>query len=414
MPFTDEQLTAAINEESPRWKFVPGTRYREMPRTFALQLLALAAYGEPAREVGGRSLASALIEKLHPLLGGLPADDPEGNTREPEAQGGISGWTHAAPAFTLLLAKRMPSVWSQLSEDEHHRADLIMQALAIAGHFTMSDANSYHVLMDGISNHDKSWNINITEGYVDVLIAAGLYFGAPQLNAWFQQFDFDAFIAEADRMGLRNIVRSWTHRPFIRDLVMNGGRYSREGCEGPTFERKIACNGRGVRCECFFQGYGLEQSWEIFRTQSTRQFSKACRTEVAALAGESTRLLQRETAATVSPWEGQLGMCVEFETNDWYGIRSCLTYVFEGVMIQLGTAASMRVLGLWPDNAEARYLEQCMAVGVSDLMFKGREGYRGWAHGKEVIEGFEQMTERGSDYVFPMWSELFPGVETMS
>lgn len=410
MPFTDQQLTAAIAEESPRWKFVPGTRYREMPRTFALQLLALAAYGEPDREVGGQTLASALIEKLHPLLGGLPADDAEGNTREPEAQGGISGWTHAAPAFVLLIAKRLPTVWSQLSDDERHRADLIMQALAVAGHFTMSDANSYHVLMDGISNHDKSWNINITEGYVDVLIAAGLYFGAAELNAWFKQFDFDAFVAEADRMRLRNIVRCWKHRPFIRDLVMDGGVYSREG-SGPTFERKISSHGQGVRCDCYFQGFGLDETWSIFRTQATRQFSKACRTEVAALAGESTRLLQRETEATVSPWEGQLGMCVEFETNDWYGIRSCLTYVFEGVMIQLGTAASLRVLGLWPDNAERRYLEQCMAVGVSDLMFKGREGYRGWAHGKETIEGFEQMTERGADYIFPMWSELFPGVD---
>ena len=411
MPLTDEQLAAAIAQYSPRWKFFSGTRYREMPRTFALQLLALAAYAEPDRKVAGVQLASALIEKLHPLLGGLPADDEEGNTREPEAQGGISGWTHAAPAFTFLIAKRIPAVWSQLSDGERHRADLIMQAMAVAGHFTMGDANSYHVLMDGISNHDKSWNINITEGYVDVLIAAGLYFGAAELNAFFKQFDFDTFIAEADHMGLRNIVRCWTHRPFIRDLVMGGGRYSREGGTGPVPEGGISSSGRGVRCECFFQGFGLDESWSIFRTQSTRQFAKACRTEVAALAGESTRLLQRETDAKISPWEGQLGMCVEFETNDWYGIRSCLTYAFEGVMIQLGTAASMRVLGLWPDNAEGSYLEQGMAVGVSDLMFKGREGYRGWAHGKETIEGFEQMTERGADYIFPMWSELFSPVE---
>ena len=55
-----------------------------------------------------------------------------------------------------------------------------------------------------------------------------------------------------------------------------------------------------------------------------------------------------------------------------------------------------------------------MAVGVSDLRFKGREGYRGWAHGKETIEGFEEMNERGADYIFPMWSELFTPVEQYS
>ena len=411
MPFTDEQLTVAISEKSPRWKFVSGTRYREMPRTFALQLLAVAAYAEPTRIVNGQTLAAALLEKLHPILGGLPADEA-GDTREPEAQGGISGWTHAAPAWTFLIAKRLPSVWSQLPDDERHRVDLIMQAMAVAGHFTMGDANSYHVLLDGISAHDKSWNINITEGYVDVLIACGLYFGATELNAFFLQFDFDTFIAEADRMGLRNIVRCWTHRPFIRELLMHGGLHFQDGGKGPVPDCGQTSHGQCVRCECFFQGHRLDDSWAIHGTQAKRQFSKAVRTEVAALTGESTRLLQRETKARYSPWEGQLGMCVEFETNDWYGIRSCLTYVFEGVMIQLGTAASMRVLGLWPDDPTGRYIEQCMAVGVSDLMFKGREGYRGWAHGKETIEGFEQMTERGADYIFPMWSELFPPPDT--
>ena len=151
--------------------------------------------------------------------------------------------------------------------------------------------------------------------------------------------------------------------------------------------------------------------WEIFRTQATRQFCKAVRTEVNAKTGEVTRLLQRETKAVVSPWEGQMGMCMEFESSDWYGIRSCLTYAFEGVMIIVGTAACLRALGLWPADASGRYLEQCMAVGVSDLQFKGREGYRGWAHGKEILEDFSIMRERGADYIFPMWSEWFATAE---
>ena len=411
MPFTDDQLKAARAEESPRWKFVPGTPYREMPRTFALQLLAVAAMAEPNRIIDGVTLSAALIEKLHLLLGGLPPDDTEGNTREPEAQGGIGGWTHAAPAWVLLIAKRLRMVWSQLSPDEIHRADLIMQSLAVAGHFTMSDANTYHVLLDGTSNHHKSWNINITEGYIDALMAAGLYFGADELNAFFRGFDFDTFIAEADRMGLRNIVRCWTNRPFIRELLMHGGPHFMPGGKGPVPAEGITGHGQGVRCDYFFQGHALSEVWEIFRTQATRQFCKAVRTEVNAKTGEVTRLLQRETKAVVSPWEGQMGMCMEFESSDWYGIRSCLTYAFEGVMIIVGTAACLRALGLWPADASGRYLEQCMAVGVSDLQFKGREGYRGWAHGKEILEDFSIMRERGADYIFPMWSEWFAAAE---
>jgi hypothetical protein len=77
-------------------------------------------------------------------------------------------------------------------------------------------------------------------------------------------------------------------------------------------------------------------------------------------------------------------------------------------MINLGTAASLRVLGLWRDDASGRDIGERMAIGVSDLMFKAREGYRGWAHGKETIAGLEELRARGSDYVLPMWSELFP------
>jgi len=406
MPFTDEQLKAALGEASPRWKFVAGTRYREMPATFALQLLAVATHGAPDRAIEGQTLADALAGKLHPLLGGLPAD-AEGNTREPEAQGGIGGWTHAAAAWILLLAKRTPTVWAQLTPDEMRRADVIMQALAVAGHFTMSDANTYHVLLDGTSNHHKSWNINITEGYVDVLIAASEYFGAAELNALFAEFDFDAFVAEAGCLELRNIVRCWTHQPVMRDLLMHGGPHFREGGKGPVPAGGITGDGPGVRSECFFQGHGLDEGWAIYRTQSARQFSKAGRTEINAMIGECTRLRQLETKATVSPWEGQMGMCVEFETTDWYGVRSCLTYAFEGVMITLGSAASLRALGRWRDDAAGRDMERRMAVGVNDLMFKAREGYRGWAHGKEILEDFSVMRERGSDYVFPMWSELF-------
>jgi hypothetical protein len=407
MPFADDLLAAALREESPRWKFVPGTRYREMPRTFALQLLALATRSAPDRVVAGTSLATALVEKLHPLLGGLPPD-AEGNTREPEAQGGIGGWTHAAAAWILVLAKETPAVWSRLPDGHKHRADLIMQAMAVAGHFTMSDANNYHVLLDGTSLHHKSWNINIAEGYVDVLAAAGRYFGAAELNAFFAGFDFDGFVAALEQAGLCNIVRCWTHRPFIRELLMRGGPHQVPGGIGPVAAGGVTGHGSGVRGGCFFQGHGLDETWALYRTQAARQFAKAVRTEILVQAGETTRLLQRASQATISPWEGAMGMCTEFEGTDWYGVRSSLTYAFEGVMINLGTAASLRVLGLWRDDASGRDIGERMAIGVSDLLFKAREGYRGWAHGQETIAGLAEVCARGSDYVLPMWSELFP------
>ncbi|MCC6415924.1 MAG: hypothetical protein IT582_08450 [Opitutaceae bacterium] len=404
--FTDAQLSAALAEASPRWKFNGAARYREMPQVFALHLLAVAARREPTRMIADVMLADALAQKLHPLLGDLPAD-ADGNTREPEAQGGIGGWTHASAAWILLLAKRTPATWAQLDAAERHRADLIMRALAVAGNFTMGDGNDCHILLDGVSTHSKAWNINITEGYVDALLAAGEYFGVAALDAFFANFDFDAFIAELRAANLMNIVRCWTHRPEIRDLLMHGGRH-----EIPPPKDALGIGGfvgraLGVRRSFAFQGLTLADSWAIFLDPGFRLFVKAARTRIIAKEGEHTYLLQRETNAVVSPWESRIGMCAEFESTDWYGVRSCLSYAFEGVMINVATAASLRALGLWRDDAPARELEKRMAVGMADLLFKAREGYRGWAHGKEFIQGMDDLAKDGAPHIFAMWVGLF-------
>lgn len=409
--FAEALLHRAADEPPPRWKFIPGQRYRELPPTFALHLLALAAHAEPARVVAGRPLAGLVVGKLRTWLGGA-APDAEGHTREPEAQGGLGGWSHNAAAQTLLLAKRTFAVWTQLTDAERDRADAIMQALAVAGHFTLGDANDYHVLLDGVSPNHKSWNPNITEGYVDVMVAAAFYFEPAELNGFFRGFAFAPFIARLEALGLRNISRCWRHTPAICGLLERGGAHHLPGGTGPVHRDGITGHGRGVRQDFTYLGHGLATPWALYRTQADRQFCKAVRTEIIIGGDNRSRLLQRATGATVSPWEGRMGMCAEFEGTDWFGLRTSLTYAFEGVMIHLGTAATLKVLGEWRDDAGGRDIARRMAVGVSDLRFKAAEGYRGWAGGKETVAWLEQdLQPLGSDYIFPLWTELFPPPE---
>ncbi len=408
--FSDDLLIRAARETSPRWKFIPGQRYRELAAVFAQHLLALTAYAEPDRVIDGVPVSRRVAERLRTWLGRVEPD-AEGQTREPEAQGGLGGWTHNAAAQTLLLARRTFSVWSQLTRDERRRADAIMQALAVAGHFTLGDDNDYHTLLDGVSGNHKSWNPNITEGYVDVMAATSLYFGPAALNAFFRGFDFERFVAELDELGLRNISRCWRHEPSIGRLLMEGGAWS------PSGDRPLPGNhglgrGRGVRRDFAYLGHGLDDPWALYRTQADRQFCKAVRTEIIIHGDNRSHLMQRATAATVSPWEGRMGMCAEFEGTDWFGLRTSLLYAYEGVMINLGTAATLKVLGEWRDDAGGRDIARRMAVGMSDLLFKAREGYRGWAGGKEAIAWLERdLQAHGSDYIFPLWETLFPRPE---
>lgn len=409
-PFSDTLLAQAMIAEAPRWKFTPGRQSGTLPPTFALQLTAVAAHLNPDRKIGGQTLAENVTVKLRTLLDGA-GPDAEGHTREPDAVGGIAGWTHNAAAQILLLAKRTPAIWTALVPAERQRADLIMHALAAAGHLMTDDDNDYHTRIDGIGLQHKSWNPNIAEGYVDIMATASLYFGAKELNVFFLTFDFDAFTAQLKAANLLNIYHCWNHDPAMRELFMRGGAYTNRNSPAPSQPEGVPGHGAGIRNIYSYRGRTLDQPWEIFRTQCDRMYAKSVRTIIVVDGANHSRLLQRASNATLSPYEGRMGMCYELESMDGLGLRTSITYAFEGLMINLGTAATLRVLGLWQDDLSGRDIERRMAVGVSDTMFRAKEGYRGWAGGKETIAWLEKdLQPLGSDYVFPLWSELFPPV----
>jgi hypothetical protein len=398
-------IELAVRTKAPRWKFVEMTRIREMRETFALQVTAVAAFQSPGAVVDGKTLATYLAEKLRFFLV-TEAPYPDGSTREPEAQGGIGGWTHHVPAHALLLAKRTPAVWAQLSADEKARADLLMQALALAAHFCLDDDNDYYLLLDGYSLFHKSWNPNHVEGYVGAIISASLYFGPDELNAFFKAFDFDKFIARLEAANFQNIKRCWTWNPAIRDLMMNGGPVAVP--EKQVLAQGVVTRGAGVRNDFTLNGDTLHQPWLLHRAQAVRLFSKAVRTRVTANSEFTSSLMNRASNATESPWEGQMGMLHEFESTDWDGLRTSLGYAYEGVMIDIPTAVTLKLVGEWRANEGGDMVERRMGVGMGDMLFKAREGYRSFSQAKPREYNWEDtLLPMGGDLIVGLWQSFF-------
>jgi len=395
----------AVRTKAPRWKFIAMQRMREMPETFALQVTAAAAFQTPDAVIDGKTLAAHFAEKLRFFL--VTSEPyPDGSTREPEAQGGIGGWTHAVPAHALLLAKRTPAVWQQLSAEEKSHADLLMQALALAAHFCLDDDNDYYLLLDGYSLFHKSWNPNHVEGYVGAIISASLYFGPDELNAFFKSFDFDRFVARLDAANFQNIKRCWTWNPAIRGLMMNGGPVTVP--DKQILAQGAVTRGAGVRNDFTLNGDTLHQPWLLHRGQALRLFSKAVRTRVIANSAFTSRLLNHATKATESPWEGQMGMLQEFESTDWDGLRTSLGYAFEGAMIDIPTAATLKLIGEWRPAEGGDVLEQRMGVGMGDMLFKAREGYESWSQGKIHEYSWEKdLQPMGADFIVGLWQTYF-------
>jgi len=401
----------AVRLKAPRWKFVEKVVMREIPETFALQVTAVAAFQEPGRRVDGKTLATHLAEKLrYILVTPRPSPQADGSTNEPESLGGIGGWTHHVPAHALLLAKRTPAVWAQLSADEKSRADLLMQALALAAHFCLDDDNDYYLRLDGWSLNHKTWNPNIAEGYADVIVVAALYFGADELNAFFQSFDFDQFIARLDAANFQNIKRGWTWTPAIKDLMMHGGSIAVPADQ--AFAQGVISRGAGVRNPFTLHGDSLHEPWLIFRGQALRMFSKVVRTRIEVGNGpapdKTSRLLHDASPAETSPWEGQMGMFHEFESTDWNGTRTSLQYAYEGAMIIIPTAVTLKLVGAWDAERGGDVLERRMGVGMADLLFKAKEGYLGYSQAKFYETRWEKnLQPMGGDFIVGLWSTYF-------
>ncbi len=405
-------IERAVRLKAPRWKFVDKVVMREIPETFALQVTAVAAFQSPETVVDGQTLATHLAEKLRFILvTPRPTPQPDGSTHEPESLGGIGGWTHHVPAHALLLAKRTPAVWSQLTAEERGRADLLMQALALAAHFCLDDDNDYYLRLDGWSLNHKTWNPNIAEGYADVIAVAALYFGADELNAFFKDFDFDRFIARLDAANFQNIKRGWTWTPAIKNLMMHGGPIAVPADQ--QFAQGVVSSGAGVRNTFTLNGDSLHEPWLIFRGQALRMFSKVARTrvEVGQGPGTTSHLLHGASNAEVSPWEGQMGMFYEFETTDWNGMRTSLQYAYEGAMIVIPTAVTLKLVGAWDPQRGGDVLERRMGVGMADMLFKAKEGYLSYSQAKFYETRWKENLEpMGGDFIVGLWQAFFEPV----
>jgi hypothetical protein len=366
-------IEQALAQPAPKWSYSFGKRTRDIDATFALFSLALAAHADRENVAEPGEPARQLVVRLREVLSG---------GREPECQGGLGGWTHGPFAWTVLLARKTPAVWNELSAPDRERADLVMQAMAVAACHTLDDDNMYRCLIDGDGNWAKGMNPNHIEGYVGVGLAAARYFGVDELDRFFETFDFDAFIARCEAAGLTNIVATWTHTPDTRRVLMEGGHFRAN-------QPRLGL-GRGVRGNAFtYGGHRLDRGWPIYRGLAERMFSKVT---VSSLPidgrEETTRILDTDTDGNPlrSPWEGHIGMAYEFLTTNAHlegtRFRSSLYYVYEGWMLNMANGAALLALGEWPDNRDTRTLRLCMTVGTEDFLFKARHGYRSFANGK--------------------------------
>jgi hypothetical protein len=336
----------------------PGTSPAAVREASALYYLALVAHQHPSAAADdGTAVQTALLAQVGHLVAG-------GN--EPDADGGLEGWSHALVADALVLLKNGPA-WHRLAADQQAKVTLLMEALGYAGNYTYNDANNFSSGLCGYGNFSKANNPNYQDGYLGVELAAIQYFGAAAWDAMLTGFNDTAFIARLRAAGFTNAARCYS-------------------AAGPAATAAIAR-------PFAWKGHRSSDLTGIWNQLAADTFDRPV---VSSVAGMSlgAAVTAHIADGTTSPGEGKCCMGREFDARDSSGLRSSALYVFEGWMNVTASRVVLSVLGQLDCAAatsSARY-----EVGSEDLIYKLRHGYISYAlnqHGIVVNGSGEPSTD---------------------
>lgn len=305
---------------------------------------------------------------------------------------------HVTGVYTILKGT---DFWENaLTAAEREKIRLLMKAALIGSAYTTSDASyagSERVTtLDGDANMHRGWNPNFREGMFGGLIHATVFFGGVEaVEAILDNYDNEAFAAELSAAGLTN-----THETFT---------WAANHPDSPAPDGKtIEANVRNYR----YNGSRLKDPMGQLHDLTIHTYGK----NVFCGLNDGMGILWQgvPTGVIVSgcedlPNKGRAGMLREFDSGDAGGPRSSITYAYDGFRPNLTNHVVVLSGGYWKADDEARMMLALMDVGITDLEYKLRHGYRNYAKASGSTRVFNLDNENWAwsfKTTLPLWFEV--------
>lgn len=339
-----------------------GSGTQENAGSVALYYLSYAALLDPQTKSASGVLAKdKALEHIRSLISG---------GKEPLCANGPY-WAHASITSALVMAKKSPAVWSELTAEEIAKVDLVMKSLAISVNWGFNDKNTYKTGLDMIGNFEKGWNPNYRASFLPGIINCVLYFGdADTVNKIFTSFNYDSYMKELENAGFQNIIKAWSAAG--KDLMEKGGAAKLvDGNDGGT--------GAGVKMEFAYKEMKLNNIEGIF-SDLVKYAYGANVADYYGTKGSPNHayILNNGT----SPFLGQPGMMLEFASVDANGIRSDAHYCYSTTAIMMPFITNLRLFNGWDGSTDIqKACDKLIYVGTEDFIYKAVQGYHSYSKG---------------------------------
>lgn len=403
--YDPDVLAQAVNSYDRAWPDTRANNYDSMTSAIALYYMVLTENTNPGVISDGKAVAVEAASRIRSLISG---------GREPWASCGCY-WGHGVVATTMTLAKNTPTIWSQLTDREIEKIDLLMECLAIAANWGYNENNNYITGLDLSGNYGKDYNPNYKNAYFTCYLSAAMYFDTDgnhdgnELDEIFVNFNYDSYIQRLKAAGFTNILFTWTTvetktGKSIGEYMTNGGNVTLNlTSEANTAQQAGQAAGSGVGVKVPFTYKDMENTTVYDSTMITEMFIDAVKYTYSWAVTSSHNSPDSDTYAYIlsgvtSPWQGQMGMMREFASAE----RSKVTYCYLSAVNMAPLYANMKLLGYWDYSDEDLMLkmDNRIYVGTEDLFFKMAEGYMSYANeasGAEYESGFG--TAKGGIYI---------------
>lgn len=363
LPFTQRQLDEAIatqlidfdaRTKDEKWAnniLRTSVTFYYLAVSAKLDSQALSSNGVPVKE--------RVLEHIRNIL--IPGN-------EPNCWGGTGGWGEGPVAQGIALAKSIPDIWNELTVYEKEKLDWIMKSIAVTGHiYTNNGAprTSERMVMDMtpestvIDATSMNYAPNHYWGSVSMMVASGLYFGADMVDQILTGFAKDEFVAAFDKYGMTNVKTMWK-----QPAEWMGNGYS------VTVGTKTYSNAGVNRPHVYVDKDGDAQTLRDLLNYVKADLEYQHNKVVADKGSDYDRGYQI-TGTGQNPFLGQMGMFNELNRAD----RSSIAYAIEGWRSTMPLYLSLKLLNLWGSGEWQSQMEQNMAVGAEDAIFKALHGW---------------------------------------
>lgn len=348
----------------------------------AFYLLSLMSYYNPnLTSSGGVKVSDRTLEHILQLISG---------GKEPSCRGALSGWIDGPVSQAFALAKHTPAVWNQLSKQEKEKVDFIMSYMAVVFNYHQNYLNNPKKDLSQKYDAQKGWNPNMQEGGIHTMIAAYLYFGgADKVNEILANFSYDEYIAKMDEYGFTNVKYFFelTGKELLEEGGIDAGGGVVKGAKLP-FTYMDTSTSEEIPYDPYL----------LFRSTALRQFCHVVSSTVYDGRGYIGD-------GSTSPYEGRMGMCMEFKAQDGNGIRTDAHYVTLSLRNTIPTRATLEALGYW--NGDDRdEIDELMYVGIGDYFYKvdpEHEGYYGHQKGHDTHQVEQNFNDQGHEFYKQVW-----------